>query len=100
MTDVVDQNRERRRAALTTLGTVGAAVAGAGIGALLAPTLLPFAWAIVAVGVISHLVGMVGLRSLLASAGYRAPAWQRLGYWLCWAAIAVVLLYAIMEAVR
>ena len=82
------------RAALTTLSAAGAAIAGAGIGALLAPTLLPLAWAIVAVGVISHLVGMVGVRSLLVSGGYRPPAWQKLAYWFCWAAIASIAAYA------
>ena len=99
MTEHADQ-RERTRAGLTTLATVGAAIAGGGIGALLAPTLLPFAWAIVAVGIVSHLIGMVGLRSVLVSTGYRVPFWQQAAYWLCWAAIGIILLYALAEFVR
>ena len=92
-----DQGAERQRSALTTLSTVGAAVAGAGVGALLASALAPIAWAIVVVGLASHLVGMVGVRRLLSSAGYRAPVWQKAAYWLCWAAIAIIGIYAVVD---
>ena len=92
-----DQRAERQRSALTTLSTVGAAVAGAGVGVLLASALAPIAWAIVAVGLASHLVGMVGVRRLLSSARYRAPVWQQVAYWLCWAAIAIIGAYAVVD---
>jgi hypothetical protein len=100
MINEVPQSVERIRSALTTLSTVGAAVAGAGVGALLSSALAPVAWGFVAVGVISHLLGMVGVRRLLSSAGYQIPAWQRFGYWLCWAAIGAIALYALREAIR
>ena len=40
------------------------------------------------------------LDSAVLAAGYRPPLWQRLAYWLCWATIAAVLVYAVWEAVR
>ena len=93
------QAAERARSALTTLSTVGAAIAGAGVGALLASAVAPIAWWVVGVGLTSHLVGMVGVRRLLLSGGYQVPAWQRVAYWLCWAAVAAVTLYALLKAV-
>ena len=93
-----DQRTERIRSGLTTLSTVGAAVAGAGVGALLTSALTPVAWWIVAAGLISHLVGMVGVRRLLSSAGYRPSSWQHVAYWLCWAAICVIAIYAAVRA--
>ena len=99
MNHLPDQRRERQRSALTTLSAVGAAVAGAGVGALLASALAPIAWWIIAVGLGSHLVGMVGVRRLLSSSGYHAPVWQQAAYWLCWAAIAVMSVYAILASI-
>lgn len=95
-----DQARERTRSALMTLSTIGAAVAGAGTGALLASSLRPLAWIIVAVGLIAHLFGMVGVRRVLSTSGYVPPSWQRAAYWLCWAAIAAISAYALVEAAR
>src|SRR4051794_2318093 len=85
------QQVERRRQALTTLSTVGAAVAGAGIGALLSHALLPVAALLLVVGIVSHLLGMVGSRQLLASTGYRTARWQTIAYWSCWAAIGLLI---------
>ena len=96
----IDQNDERRRSALTTLSTVGAAVAGVGVGALLGRSLQPLAWAIVAIGVVSHLIGMLGVRRLLLTGGYVPPAWQNVAYWLCWTAIAAIVAAALWGTVR
>jgi uncharacterized membrane protein HdeD (DUF308 family) len=93
MTGIDDGAAERARSALTSLSTVGAALAGLGLGALMAPTLSGVAAALLVVGVIAHLIGMVGLRRKLFAADYRPPLWQRLAYWLCWAMIAAVLVY-------
>lgn len=90
-------NPERTRSALTTLSVVGASVAGAGLGALLGAGLRPVAWWIFAIGLIAHLVGMVGIRNLLAQGGYEPPAWQRAAYWLCWAAVGTVVAYGLYE---
>lgn len=100
MTGEPDQRREEMRSALTTLSVVGAAVAGGGVGVLLAPALRPIAWLIVAVGLASHLIGMVGIRRLLSKQGYRPPGWQVAAFWFCWAAIAAILVYSVWEAAR
>ena len=92
--------RERTRSALATLSTVGAALAGAGMGALFWRSLLPLAWMVVAVGLVSHLVGMVGVRRLLAADGYEAPGWQRAAYWLCWVTIAIVVVAGVARLAR
>ena len=91
---------ERSRSALASLSAVRAALAGAGVGALLGAELRQLAWWIFAIGILAHLVGMVGVRNLLASVGYRPPAWQVAAYWLCWAAIAGITGYGLVEAVR
>ena len=95
----MDGGQERTRSALTTLSAIGAAVAGAGVGSLLGTDIRPLAWWIFAIGVVVHLVGMVGVRNLLASRGYAPPAWQRAAYWLCWAAVAIIVAYGLFEAV-
>ncbi len=91
---------ERERSALMTLSTVGAAIAGAGAGAVLSAALLPLAWLILAIGTIAHLFGMVGTRRLLAAGGYHPPGWQRTSYWLCWAAIAALAIYVVALALQ
>jgi hypothetical protein len=91
---------ERKRSALTTLSAVGAALAGAGVGVLLGDELRPLAWWILAIGILAHLVGMAGVRKLLAAAGYDPPAWQVAAYWLCWAAIAAIVGYGLLGVVR
>jgi hypothetical protein len=95
-----DPRMERSRSALTSLSAVGAALAGAGVGALLGTELRPLAWWILAIGILAHLVGMVGVRRLLAAGRYQPPAWQVAAYWLCWAAITAITGFGLMELVR
>jgi hypothetical protein len=92
--------RERARSALSTLSAVGAALAGAGAGALLWKSLLPLAWVVLGIGLFSHLIGMVGVQRLLASTGYEPPIWQRLAYWLCWTIIALIIVIWMWGLVR
>ena len=96
----LDRSQESTRSALTTLSVAGAAVAGAGVGSLLGADLRPLAWWIFAVGLIAHLVGMVGIRNFLAAGGYVPPAWQKVAYWLCWAAVGIVVAYGLFEVAR
>ena len=91
---------ERSRSALTSLSAVGAALAGAGVGALLGSEIKPVAWWILAIGILAHLVGIIGVRRVLASSGYQPPAWQVAAYWLCWASIAAITAFGLMELVR
>lgn len=100
MIDIEKAAEERDRAALRSLSTVGAAVAGLGLGALIAPTLSEVAGVALLVGVLVHLCGMVGLRRKLFAAGYCPPPWQRFAYWLCWGMIAAVVVYVAWVVVR
>ena len=93
----LDPSKERTRSALMTLSVVGAALAGAGVGSLLGAGLRPLAWWIFGVGLVAHLIGMVGIRRFLAAGGYVPPAWQKAAYWLCWAAIGIVVTYGLFE---
>jgi hypothetical protein len=94
------QPEERRRSALASLSAVGAAVAGAGVGALIGPKIIAIAWPAVLAGLVAHLVGMVGMRRLQSATGYRTPGWQTTAYWLCWAVIGVILLFGLWKLVR
>ena len=91
------QRTEQARSALATLSVVGAALAGAAVGVLLALPLRSIAWPLLAIGLIAHLFAMVGTRRLLAAGGYNPPWWQRAGYWLCWVAIAAIAIIAAMR---
>ena len=95
----LDRRRERNRSALITLSVVGAAVAGVGVGALLGEGVKLVAWWIFAVGLLAHLVGMVGIRSFLQAGSYVYPAWQNAAYWLCWAGIGLVVTFGLLEVV-
>lgn len=78
----------RRVKAIHTLSTVGAGVAGIGLGALFAEALQAAAPALLIVGLAAHLVGMTGRRRLDAA---RPAAWWETGlYWGCWALIAAL----------
>lgn len=90
---------ERKRNAALLLSTTGAAVAGAGLGALLHEMLRPIALAIVAVGLAAHLVGMVGSRRVQQQAGYGYARWEIAAYWLCWALILILLAVVIFSSV-
>ena len=87
---------DRRQNAAMFLSTAGAAIAGAGFGLLFAELLRPYGVAILAVGVVAHLVGMIGKRRSEEATGYVPAAWETAGYWLCWAVI--VLLAAFIAA--
>ena len=82
---------QRQRNAALLLSTTGAAVAGAGLGALFGETLQPIAVLVLAVGIAAHLVGMVRSRGIQRRAGYRYTRWEIAAYWLCWALILMLL---------
>jgi hypothetical protein len=90
----------RARTALGSLSAVGAAVAGFGAGVLFAGPLRAMAWPAVIIGIGVHLFGMVGTMRLQSASGYIPSAIERIGYWFCWAIIAALLVYAVMELVR
>ena len=84
--------------AASLLSTIGAGVAGAGIGILLANPLAGAGWPLLVAGLIAHGVGMIGNRRAQASQGYRPGRMEGLAYWSCWAGIAALLGYAIVAA--
>jgi len=88
---------ERRRRALNMLSSIGAALAGIGVGIYLAAPLARAAPFILAVGLIAHLYGMVGSRRLLGETGLAPALWEQAGYWVCWILIAGVLAYAALS---
>lgn len=92
--------KEARRDAAALLSTTGAAVAGAGVGALLSSALERIATPLLIVGIAAHLGGMVGSRRLQAGGGSKPPRWATAAYWLCWALIAALVLYAAASALQ
>ena len=93
-------NASRTGATLASLSAIGAAVAGFGVGVLLATDLKPLAWPAVVVGIAVHLFGMVGATRIRTAGGYMPSVAERAGFWLCWAIIAALLVYGAAEIVR
>lgn len=92
-----DPRLEQRRKAFDTLSTVGAGVAGIGLGAFLPAALKPMAGWLLAAGLAGHLWGMVGRHRM--DRRQRDPAWwEGLLYWGCWAAIIGFGVYAAWRA--
>jgi len=91
---VVGETGERQRRALTMLSSVGAALAGVGVGAYLAEQLSPAAPIIFAIGLAAHLFGMIGTRRVVSASRYAPAEWEQVGYWLCWALVAAAIGYA------
>ena len=93
-----DSRLEQRRKAFDTLSTVGAGVAGIGLGVFLPATLKPMAGWLLAAGLAAHLGGMVGRHRM--DRRQRDPArWEAVLYWGCWAAILGFGLYAAWRVV-
>ena len=93
-------SKNRARAALGSLSAVGAAVAGFGAGVLFAGPLSALAWPAVIIGIGVHLFGMIGTMRLQSASGYIPSSIERIGYWLCWAMVAALLVYAGVDLVR
>lgn len=88
---------DQKRNASLLLSTTGAAVAGIGLGALLGEELRAVALAMLMVGIVAHLVGMIGNRRAQLLAGNHPQWWEAGAYWLCWALIAAVAAYLAMR---
>ena len=84
----LDLAAARRLKAIDTLSTVGAGMAGIGLGALFADAFAPVAAALLGIGLAAHLGGIVAKHRVDAD---RRPAWWETGlYWGCWALIAIL----------
>jgi hypothetical protein len=91
---------ERRRARLSLVSTLGAALAGGGLGVLLAVPLAAIAWPAVVIGLAVHVVGMWATQRVLSSKGYQPSRGETAGYWLCWVLIVGLLGYAGLGLLR
>jgi hypothetical protein len=89
---------DRALNASVLLSTIGAGVAGIGIGVLAAGFLAVAGVPILAVGLAAHLVGMIGQRRVQSAQLYRPVLWEQLAYWGCWAAISLLVLFAANRA--
>lgn len=67
---------DRRENAAMLLSTTGAAIAGTGFGRLFSRLLQPYGAAILIVGIVAHLVGMVSRRRAQASQEYVRAGWE------------------------
>jgi membrane-bound ClpP family serine protease len=84
---------DRRENAAMLLSTTGAAIAGAGFGLFFSRLLQPYDAAILIVGIVAHLVGMVTKRRAQASENYVRAGWEIASYWICWGLIVLLLGY-------
>ena len=100
MTRPAEEGPPGALAPFNTFSALGAGIAGLGLGVLLASPLLPLAWPILLGGTAVHLFAMVGRRRVLAGQGRRPPAWELVGYWLCWAIVAAAAVALVWSALR
>lgn len=90
MQEASDQRARLKSAEL--LSATGALVLGVGLGAALSSYIGSAAVPLLVAGIASHGWGMLQKHRLEATADY-APAWWEMAlYWVCWAALAVLLL--------
>lgn len=75
------------------LGGVGALALGAGLGLLLSSFLKPYTVPLLAVGLLAHAWGMFDKHRLEAAAPGARPRWAESLYWVCWAALLLLLVY-------
>jgi hypothetical protein len=97
MMAIGDTRPDRAIAALGSLSTVGAALAGLGVGVIFANRLTAVAWLAVAAGVVVHLFGMMGAMRARSHQGYRPSPVETAGYWSCWAVIFGLAVYGVVE---
>jgi hypothetical protein len=88
-----DEQVDRWDNAAMLLSTTGAAIAGAGFGLLFSWLLQPYGAAILIVGLVAHLSGMISRRRALASQDYVPAGWEIASYWICWGLIVLLLGY-------
>lgn len=74
------------------LSSIGALVLGVGLGAALSSYVASVAVPLLVVGIVSHGWGMLQKHRLEAKADHMTAWWETALYWVCWAALAVLLL--------
>ncbi len=81
------------------LSTLGAGVLGFGIALVLPNVLAGYAYPILLVGILAHVVGMVQMRSLEQQANSPRTQWMEVLYWFCWLALAGLLVYVVVRVI-
>lgn len=79
------------------LSSLGAGVLGAGIALLLPNQLAPYAIPILVLGLISHAVGMSQKHGLDQQGNIARVWWAEALYWLCWLALAALLVWIVFR---
>lgn len=79
------------------LSSLGAGVLGAGIALLLPNQLAPYAIPILLLGLISHAVGMSQKHGLDQQGNIARVWWAEALYWLCWLALAALLVWIVFR---
>jgi hypothetical protein len=79
-------------------GAAGAGVLGIGLGALLAQFVQSFALVLIAIGILLHAWGMLEKHRL--EVGAAIPRWSKALYWLCWLALALLLAWISLAALK
>lgn len=80
------------------LSSFGAGILGAGIGLLLANALAGFAPLILLLGLLAHSIGMFQ-KHQLEQGRYVRVWWVDALYWLCWLALAALLLFIVSRTI-
>ena len=81
------------------LSTLGAGVLGAGIALLFPNNLAPYAIPILILGLAAHAVGMFQMRGLEQQSKRPRVGWMEALYWLCWLALAALLLFILIRLI-
>lgn len=77
-------------------GATGAGVLGVGLGALLAQWTAPYAMLLLVMGVLLHGWGMLEKHRL--EEGAQVPVWSTILYWVCWAVLALLIMWIVLKA--
>jgi hypothetical protein len=80
-----------------TTSAIGAGVLGAGIGLLLSDLLAAYAVPILVIGLVMHAWGMYDKHRLEVRADVPQPWWAPVLYWICWAALAALLVAVLIQ---
>jgi polyferredoxin len=81
------------------LSTLGAGVLGFGIALLLPNLLAGYAFPVLVIGILAHVVGMYQMRSLEQEANRPRAAWMDALYWFCWLILAALFVYLGVRAI-
>lgn len=86
----MNQDRIKR---LELLSGLGAGVLGAGLGLLFAEWLEPYAVPALMLGIVTHGWAMFQKSRAEQGAGDAQPAWSVSTEWICWALLALLVIY-------